>query len=78
MCMDRNLVWDGIFNARDLGGLRTDDGYRTRWSALVRSDGPDRLTEVGWTALYEHGIRTIIDLRNDDEPGLGSGNRQEA
>ena len=75
MCMDRNLVWDGIFNARDLGGLRTDDGHRTRWSALVRSDGPDRLTEVGWTALYEHGIRTIIDLRNDDERGLGETTR---
>lgn len=67
--MDRNLEWDGVFNARDLGGLRTFDGRRTRPGALVRSDAPNRLSETGWAALHEHGVRTIIDLRNDDERG---------
>jgi hypothetical protein len=34
---------------------------------VVRSAAPYLLTRDGWSALQEHGIRTIIDLRNDDE-----------
>jgi protein tyrosine/serine phosphatase len=64
---DRNLDWDGCFNARDLGGLRAADGRAIRWGALVRSDMLNHLTAEGWSALYAHGIRTIVDLRNDDE-----------
>jgi protein-tyrosine phosphatase len=64
---DRNLDWDGVYNARDLGGLRAADGRATRWGALIRSDNLDSLTPAGWSALREHGIRTIVDLRNDDE-----------
>lgn len=64
---DRHLCWDGYYNARDLGGLRTCDGRETRWGAVVRSEAPHLLTAGGWSALYAHGIRTIIDLRNADE-----------
>jgi protein tyrosine/serine phosphatase len=39
----------------------------TRRGALVRSETVDRLASDGWAALREHGIRTIVDLRNDDE-----------
>jgi protein tyrosine/serine phosphatase len=67
MTRDRHLDWDGCFNVRDLGGLRTVDGAETRWGAVVRGDAPSRLTEPGWEALLEHGVRTIVDLRNDDE-----------
>jgi protein-tyrosine phosphatase len=54
-------------NARDLGGLPTVDGGVTRRGALIRSEAVDRLTPAGWRALREHGVRTIIDLREDDE-----------
>ena len=64
---ERDLHWDGCVNARDLGGLPTADGRVTRRGALVRSETVDRLTSAGWEALRAHGIRTIIDLRNDDE-----------
>lgn len=64
---DRHLDWEGCFNARDLGGLRTAGGRATRWGAAVRSDALDRLTEAGWRSLWEHGVRTVIDLRNPDE-----------
>lgn len=64
---ERHLDWDGCFNVRDLGGLRTSDGRETRWGAVVRADALDGLTAAGWAALCEHGVRTIIDLRNDDE-----------
>lgn len=59
----RILTWDGCNNVRDLGGLKTRDGRTTQWGAVVRSDTPSRLTEAGWSALYEYGIRTIITLR---------------
>ena len=58
----RVLVWDGCINVRDLGGLNTCDGRITRWGTVVRSDTPARLTEAGWSALYEYGVRTIISL----------------
>jgi protein-tyrosine phosphatase len=63
MTENRRLAWDGCSNVRDLGGLRTRDGRMTRWGAVVRSDHPARLTAAGWSALYAHGIRTIISLR---------------
>lgn len=69
MSADRNLDWDGCHNVRDLGGLRVVGGGETRWGAIVRADAPDTLTEAGWSALWEHGIRTVIDLREKDEPG---------
>jgi hypothetical protein len=36
---DRNLAWDGCFNVRDMGGMRTMDGRTIRHGALARSDG---------------------------------------
>lgn len=63
----RELHWDGCFNVRDLGGLRTADGALVQRGALVRADALDALSEVGWRALQAHGVRTLLDLRNDDE-----------
>lgn len=65
--MERHLAWPDCVNARDLGGLPTTDGRCTRAAAVVRSDSLDRLTDAGWRALEAHGIRTIVDLRNDVE-----------
>jgi protein-tyrosine phosphatase len=65
--LNRNLDWEGCFNARDLGGLCTVDGRETRRGAVVRSESLDLLTPGGWAALRAYGIRTIVDLRNDHE-----------
>ena len=69
MTDDRHLHWDGCANVRDLGGLRTGDGRQIRPGAIVRADALDRLSAQGWAALEAHGVRTVIDLRNDDELG---------
>ena len=61
----RVLNWDGCKNVRDLGGLSTGDSRTTCFGAVVRSDTPSRLTEAGWSALHEYGIRTIITLRTN-------------
>jgi protein tyrosine/serine phosphatase len=63
MTTNRILNWEGCNNVRDLGGLDASNGSKTRWGAVVRSDHPAKLTANGWSALYEHGIRTIISLR---------------
>ncbi len=42
----------------------------------MRSEALDRLTEAGWQQLHEYGIRTIIDLRNDDERRASPSPRQ--
>ncbi|MFJ2030792.1 tyrosine-protein phosphatase [Streptosporangium sp. NPDC087985] len=68
---DRHLDWEGCYNVRDLGGLRTVEGRVTRWGAVVRSDASDRLSPAGWSALAAHGVRTVIDLRNDHERPAG-------
>ncbi len=63
----RHLDWEGCFNVRDLGGLSTTDGRQTRWGRIVRADALDGLTAAGWAAATAYGVRTVIDLRNDDE-----------
>ena len=71
----RHLDWEGCFNVRDLGGLGTTDGRRTRSGRIVRADALDGLTASGWAALSAHGVRTVIDLRNDDELGVDAATR---
>jgi protein-tyrosine phosphatase len=66
---DRHLDWDSCRNVRDLGGLPTAGGGRIRRGALVRADSLARLTARGWAALEAYGVRTVVDLRNDDEVG---------
>lgn len=76
--VERTLAWDGCFNVRDLGGLETASGRLTRHGAVVRADNIRRLTEAGWQAALEHGIRRVIDLRfagespgeDDAHPGV--------
>ncbi|MER5640366.1 tyrosine-protein phosphatase [Kitasatospora sp. NPDC002227] len=63
----RQLHWDGCLNVRDLGGLPTADGERTRPRAVVRADNLDRLTAEGHAALVAYGIRTVVDLRDATE-----------
>lgn len=50
-----------IANLRDLGGLPTRDGRSVCRGVLFRGGAPDHAD------LDALGIRTVIDLRNDDE-----------
>ncbi|MBX3189630.1 MAG: tyrosine-protein phosphatase [Labilithrix sp.] len=75
--MARHLDWEGCFNARDLGGLKTAAGDEIRRGAAVRADALDALTARGWEAVVAHGVTTIIDLRNDDELGADAAPRPE-
>ncbi|HET8872174.1 MAG TPA: tyrosine-protein phosphatase [Gaiellaceae bacterium] len=67
MLHSRDLVWDGVLNVRDLGGHPTEDGRETQFGRIVRADNIRRLSDEGWKALVRYGVRTIVDLRTEDE-----------
>ena len=64
---ERRLLLEGISNLRDVGGYRTADGRYTRWRTLFRSGCVDRLSLAGQDWLVAAGLRTVIDLREDEE-----------
>jgi protein-tyrosine phosphatase len=59
----RRLAWEGLLNARDLGGYLAADGRQTRWGAVVRSDSLAALTPAGRQALLDYRVRSVVDLR---------------
>jgi protein-tyrosine phosphatase len=63
----RDLAWEGLLNVRDLGGHSTEDAGETQYGRVVRADSIRRLTDAGWRALLDYGVKTIIDLRTDQE-----------
>lgn len=64
--VSRILNWEGLYNARDTGGLRAGDVV-VRRRALIRSDGLARLTPTGIRELVAHGVRTVVDVRSTEE-----------
>jgi len=65
--VDRVLAWEGCLNVRDLGGHATEDGGETRVGAIVRADSVRQLSDRGWQALADHGVRLAVDLRWPEE-----------
>jgi len=63
----RVIELDGAFNFRDLGGLPTIDGGRTRHGVLYRSDALQHLEPSAVARLHELGISSIVDLRSESE-----------
>ena len=63
----RELAWEGCLNVRDLGGLPTEDGGETRYGRVIRADSVRQLTDAGWQAVADYGVRTVVDLRGDYE-----------
>lgn len=58
----------GTANFRDLGGLPTEDGGRTRSGLLFRSDTLQELTESDVEVLvHEVGLALVVDLRAPGE-----------
>ena len=65
---DRRVVpLFAVHNFRDLGGYPTVDGRETRWRRLFRADGLYRLTPDDARRVIELGVRTVVDLRTDNE-----------
>ncbi len=67
----RHLPLGGTYNVRDLGGYATADGGMTRWRRVLRADALHRLDEPGRAHLRDAGLKTVIDLRFDNEVVAG-------
>jgi protein-tyrosine phosphatase len=59
---------EGAYNVRDLGGLRTRDGRRTKHGVIYRGDSLDNITPSDARILFDKlGIGAIVDLRTREE-----------
>ncbi len=63
----RAVRWGTLPNARDLGGLPTTAGDRTRPGRLYRTSRLDHAGSEGLAAMVDAGVRTVVDLRNAAE-----------
>ena len=61
---------DGLFNARDLGGMETKDGLVVKPGRLIRSDNMSDLTRACEEVLLkEYNLFRVVDLRTENELG---------
>ncbi len=58
---------DGLFNLRDLGGMRTDSGAEILPGKLWRSDNLQTLTAADIATMRELGLTDVVDLRSGFE-----------
>jgi protein-tyrosine phosphatase len=65
--VSRDLAWDGCLNVRDLGGHPVAGGGETLFGRVVRADSVRQLSETGWRAAVDYGVRTVVDLRDEEE-----------
>lgn len=64
---NRTMALSAVFNFRDVGGYRADDGRTVRRRRLFRSDSLHRLGAADREAFTALGVRTVIDLRRPHE-----------
>ena len=62
----RCVAVDGIYNMRDLGGLPRHDGDTVPRGRFYRADNLANLSPEGVATLLRLGVRTVIDLRQDE------------
>ena len=64
---ERDIAFDAIANARDLGGLSTVDGRRVARGRLLRAAAMHDATERDVATLRERGVVVNVDLRDPSE-----------
>lgn len=67
--VNREIILEGSFNFRDLGGYQTPEGYSVKRGQLFRSGNLSKLTEKDMELIVRLGIKNICDLRREDEIG---------
>ena len=65
--LPRVVALEGCSNLRDLGGYRANDGRSVRFGRVFRSASLAGLTDADLTAFAATGIRTVCDLRGENE-----------
>ena len=67
MKTERQVVLEGAYNFRDIGGYRTIDGKKVKKGLLYRSDELCYCTQKDVHTLEQLGLKSIIDYRGDRE-----------
>jgi protein-tyrosine phosphatase len=67
MLAERRVGFAGALNFRDIGGYPIVGGGQTRWGTVFRSDSLHKLTPEDLLAFDAMGIRSISDLRREEE-----------
>ena len=65
--MERDLCFEGITNARDLGGLQNAAGQRIRSGLLLRAAHLHNATDQDLERLSRLRVRCVVDLRTGVE-----------
>ncbi len=77
MYSPRTVAIDGVSNARDIGGYKTEDGKRIKRGIIYRGADFEHITENGINKLVNVlGVKTELDLRSNTNKGpsvLGEG-----
>ena len=63
----QSIAIASVPNLRDLGGWPTSGGGRVRWGLLYRSTELSRLAGADMATFAALGIRSVYDLRTEDE-----------
>lgn len=63
----KDILLEGSFNFRDVGGMITEDGRHVKKGKLFRSGNLSLLTAAGIEVLQGLEIKHICDLRDQDE-----------
>lgn len=66
MTVSKPLPLRGARNVRDLGGYAFEGGVTAK-GVFLRADGLHALTETDIRALYEYGVRRVVDVRSTFE-----------
>jgi protein-tyrosine phosphatase len=61
------IALDGVFNARDIGGLATADGRSTRSGRIFRTGALNNLSDHGKDQLTALHVHSVFDLRTAEE-----------
>lgn len=69
MRANQPLPLDSVWNVRDLGGYPTSDGGVTAPHRFLRSATLHEITPEDQQALYDYGVRLVVDLRSLFELG---------
>lgn len=65
---DRVITFEGVENARELGGLRMQDGSTIKYGLLVRSGNLSRATDADEKLLKKRfGLSNVVDFRFEAE-----------
>ena len=64
---EKRYQFDGLYNFREIGGLKTVDGRIMKKGVLFRSDELSRLTGTDLEKFSQLNIKSICDLRTPSE-----------